>query len=58
VHLSNIFAREPFRHHSYISPVAAGIVCGLGPAGYVLALEALKPLVTKSPGKRTRKKPA
>ena len=58
VHLSNIFAREPFRHHSYVSPVAAGLVCGLGPAGYVLALEALKPLVAKSPGKRTRKKPA
>jgi 3-dehydroquinate dehydratase-2 len=58
VHLSNIFAREPFRHHSYISPVAAGIVCGLGPAGYVLALEALKPLVAFRYVKRTRKKPA
>lgn len=41
VHLSNIFAREPFRHHSYISPAAAGVICGLGPVGYVLALEAL-----------------
>ena len=46
VHLSNIFAREPFRHHSYISPVAAGVVCGLGPDGYVFALEALALLVT------------
>lgn len=41
VHLSNIFARERFRRHSYISPVAAGVICGLGPVGYVLALEAL-----------------
>jgi 3-dehydroquinate dehydratase-2 len=48
VHLSNIFAREPFRHHSYVSPVAAGVICGLGPLGYRLALEAIKPLAEKS----------
>ena len=41
VHLSNIFAREPFRHHSYISPLAKGVICGFGAKGYVLAIEAL-----------------
>lgn len=40
VHLSNIFAREPFRHRSYLSDIAEGVICGLGPLGYFLALEA------------------
>jgi len=40
VHLSNIFAREEFRHHSYFSDIAAGCIFGLGPKGYELALEA------------------
>jgi 3-dehydroquinate dehydratase II len=41
VHLSNVFSREPFRHHSYISPVALGVISGLGWIGYRLALETL-----------------
>ena len=40
LHLSNVHAREPFRHHSYLSDVALGIICGLGPSGYRLAYEA------------------
>jgi 3-dehydroquinate dehydratase II len=41
VHLTNIFRREPFRHVSYVSMAANGVICGLGPQGYVLALDAL-----------------
>lgn len=45
VHLSNIFRREPFRHHSYVSEVATGVIVGFGGDSYVFALEALLKLV-------------
>jgi len=48
VHLSNVHAREPFRHRSYISPCAAGIIVGLGGQGYELALDALARLIRES----------
>lgn len=50
VHLSNVYKREPFRHHSYISPVAHGVICGFGAQSYELALEAVSRIL-KSKGK-------
>ena len=41
VHLSNVFAREAFRHHSTISPVAKGVICGFGAESYLLAIDAI-----------------
>jgi 3-dehydroquinate dehydratase-2 len=48
VHLSNIFRREPYRQHSYISLGAKGVICGLGAKGYELALEAMADLLAAS----------
>lgn len=39
VHLSNVYKREPFRHHSYLSDIAVGVICGLGAKGYHFALQ-------------------
>lgn len=47
VHLSNIYAREEFRHHSYLSDIAEGCLIGLGPKGYELALQAAFHHLTK-----------
>ena len=41
VHLSNVFAREDYRHHSFISDVAVGVICGFGANGYLLAVDAI-----------------
>lgn len=56
VHLSNVHRREPFRHHSYLSDLAAGVIVGLGPIGYRLALEAAIEALRGAPaaGARTR----
>lgn len=47
VHLSNIFRRDAFRQHSYVSLAAAGVICGLGAKGYELALEAVAGILDK-----------
>lgn len=48
VHMSNIYKREPFRHHSFISKAATGIVAGLGPLGYELAITAIAKVLEKA----------
>lgn len=48
VHLSNIYRREPFRQHSYVSQAAKGVICGLGGLGYELALEAVAAIAKRS----------
>ena len=47
VHISNIHSRESFRHHSYVSAIAAGVICGLGTHGYLLALRAIAKRLNK-----------
>lgn len=49
LHLSNVHAREAFRRHSYISPAVDAVICGLGAAGYITALDALIRLIDKKP---------
>jgi len=49
IHLSNVFAREAFRHHSYLSDIAVGCIYGLGPIGYELALQAAIARITQRP---------
>ncbi|MGI9434493.1 MAG: type II 3-dehydroquinate dehydratase [Geminicoccaceae bacterium] len=48
IHLSNIHQRESFRHQSYVSLVAKGVICGLGTKGYTLALEGLADILTRT----------
>jgi 3-dehydroquinate dehydratase-2 len=47
VHISNVHAREPFRHVSYVARAAKGVICGLGPQGYALAIAGLAGLAVK-----------
>lgn len=49
VHITNIYAREPFRHHSLLSRAAKGVICGLGINGYALALRAMAEFLSKPP---------
>jgi 3-dehydroquinate dehydratase II len=53
LHLSNVYRREGFRHHSYVSAAAQGVICGFGPKGYELAVEAMADLLAskKKPGR-------
>lgn len=48
IHLSNVHAREPFRHHSYLSDKAVGVICGLGADGYTYALQTAVKRLSKS----------
>jgi 3-dehydroquinate dehydratase II len=50
LHLSNVFRREAFRHHSYVAPAAQGLICGFGPRGYELAVEAMAGLIAGRAG--------
>ena len=52
VHLSNVYAREPFRKHSYFSDIAKGVICGLGATGYELALLATHQILAERQAER------
>ena len=45
IHITNVYARESFRHKSYISPIATGVIAGLGVDSYLLAIDAMKKLI-------------
>jgi 3-dehydroquinate dehydratase-2 len=49
VHLSNIYKREPFRHHSHISRVAEGVICGFGSDSYLMGVDAMASLLARRP---------
>jgi 3-dehydroquinate dehydratase II len=49
VHMSNIYRREPFRHHSFVSKAASGVISGLGSLGYELAITAISHLLAEQP---------
>ncbi|MFD2238767.1 type II 3-dehydroquinate dehydratase [Aureimonas populi] len=51
VHISNVHRREPFRHHSYVSGVAAGVIAGFGTQGYVFAIQRLARLIGEAPAR-------
>jgi 3-dehydroquinate dehydratase II len=51
VHISNVHRREPFRHHSYVSGVASGVIAGFGTDGYVFALRRLARLIDDAPAR-------
>jgi 3-dehydroquinate dehydratase-2 len=58
VHLSNIHRREGFRHHSFVSSAASGVIVGLGPQGYLLAVDAAANILkaAKTPGAKSKSK--
>ncbi len=57
VHLSNPYAREAFRHKSFVSPVAKGVICGFGADGYLYAVDAMAKFVKAALNKQAAQKP-